>query len=96
MLPFYVLTYPHPSARALLMYRYHTLPAAREKSAGCWGTGARFYAWESADTGRRGLRLGSVVAPGGEVIQIQNGELEIHISAAVAYGVCQYWQATGR
>ena len=31
MLPFYIFTHP-ASARALLMYRYHTLPAAREKA----------------------------------------------------------------
>jgi kojibiose phosphorylase len=32
MLPFFTLTYPE-AARALLMYRYHTLPAARTKAA---------------------------------------------------------------
>ena len=31
MLPFYVFTDP-PAARALLMYRYHTLDAARRKA----------------------------------------------------------------
>ena len=32
MLPFFILTYPE-AARALLMYRYHTLAAARAKAA---------------------------------------------------------------
>src|SRR6185437_6637580 len=32
MLPFFTLTYPE-AARALLMYRYHTLPAARARAA---------------------------------------------------------------
>ena len=48
MLPFYVFTDP-PAARALLMYRYHTLDAAR-RSQGPGYEGA-LYAWESADTG---------------------------------------------
>ena len=49
MLPFFTLTYPE-AARALLMYRYHTLPAARAKAARLGYRGA-LYAWESADTG---------------------------------------------
>ena len=32
MLPFFILTYPE-AARALVMYRYHTLAAARAKAA---------------------------------------------------------------
>ena len=32
LLPFYVYTHP-TTARALLMYRYHTLPGARAKAA---------------------------------------------------------------
>src|SRR3712207_8392041 len=31
VLPFFVYTHP-PSARSLLMYRYHTLPAARDNA----------------------------------------------------------------
>jgi trehalose/maltose hydrolase-like predicted phosphorylase len=92
MLPFYVFTHP-PSARALLMYRYHTLPAAREKARTMGWPGA-FYAWESADTGEE-TTPSSVVAPDGRVVPIRTGEQEIHVSAAVAYATWQYWQATG-
>src|SRR6516225_2851753 len=49
MLPFYVLTDP-PTARALLMYRYHTLDSARRKAKQHSYEGA-LYAWESADSG---------------------------------------------
>ncbi len=49
MLPFFILTYPE-AARALVMYRYHTLVAARAKASGFGYRGA-LYAWESADTG---------------------------------------------
>ncbi len=92
MVPFYIFTHP-PSARALLMYRHHTLPAARDKARAAGYRGA-MYPWESADTGEETTPR-YVIAPGGEVIGVLNGELEIHITADVAYAVWQYWQATG-
>jgi kojibiose phosphorylase len=92
MLPFYVLTDP-PAARALLMYRYHTLASARRKAKGHGYQGA-LYAWESADSGDETTPR-EVVAPDGRVISILTGEQEHHISADVAYAVWQYWRATG-
>jgi kojibiose phosphorylase len=91
MLPFFTLTYPE-AARALLMYRYHTLPAARARAARFGYRGA-LYAWESADTGED-VTPSFVVAPTGEVVRIRVGEEEQHISADVAYGVWSYWLAT--
>ncbi len=92
MLPFYTFTWP-AAARALLMYRYHTLDAARAKAAemGCRGA---LYAWESADDGEEATPP-YVTGPHGQVIMIKNGTLEQHISADVAYAVWQYWQASG-
>ena len=92
MLPFFILTYPE-AARALVMYRYHTLAAARAKAARLGYRGA-FYAWESADSGEE-VTPPFVVAPDGEVIRILTGEQEQHISADVAFGVWKYWEATG-
>ena len=92
MLPFYVFTDP-PAARALLMYRYHTLDAARRK-AKAQGYDGALYAWESADTGDE-VTPQTVVAPDGRLVLIQTGEREHHISADIAYGVWQYWRATG-
>lgn len=92
MLPFYIHTHPQ-TARALLMYRYHTLPAAREKARRHGYRGA-LYAWESADTGEE-TTPPYVIAPDGEVLRVLSGEEEHHISADVAYAVWQYWQATG-
>ena len=92
MLPFFILTYPE-AARALVMYRYHTLAAARAKAARLGYRGA-FYAWESADSGEE-VTPPFVVAPDGEIIRILTGEQEQHISADVAFGVWNYWQATG-
>jgi trehalose/maltose hydrolase-like predicted phosphorylase len=92
MLPFYVFTDPS-AARALLMYRYHTLGAARRKAKTRGYRGA-LYAWESADTGEEATPR-VVVAPDGRVVEILTGEQEHHISADIAYGVWQYWRTTG-
>ncbi|HEY5216283.1 MAG TPA: glycoside hydrolase family 65 protein, partial [Pseudolabrys sp.] len=92
MLPFYVFTDP-PSARSLLMYRYHTLDAARRKAKEHGYKGA-LYAWESADTGEE-VTPRHAVMPDGRVEAILTGEREHHISADIAYAVWQYWRASG-
>jgi kojibiose phosphorylase len=92
MLPFYVHTDP-PAARALLMYRYHTLSGARRKARAQGYRGA-LYAWESADTGDETTPR-MTITPAGRVVAILTGEREHHISADVAYAVWQYWRATG-
>jgi kojibiose phosphorylase len=92
MFPFFVLTDP-PTARALLMYRRHTLPAARARARELGYRGA-LYAWESAGTGED-VTPPFVIAPDGEVVRIAAGPEEHHISADVAYAVWFYWLATG-
>ncbi len=92
MLPFYVLTDP-PTARALLMYRYHGLDSARRKAKQHGYEGA-LYAWESADTGDETTPQRAVL-PDGRVVTILTGEREHHISADVAYAIWQYWRASG-
>jgi trehalose/maltose hydrolase-like predicted phosphorylase len=92
LLPFYTATWPE-AARALLMYRFHTLPGARAKAAhiGCKGA---LYAWESADTGME-TTPERVVASDGAIVEILSGKMEHHISADIAYAVWQYWRVTG-
>jgi trehalose/maltose hydrolase-like predicted phosphorylase len=92
LLPFYILSWPE-AARALLMYRFHTLDAARTKAAGMGWRGA-LYAWESADTGIE-TTPEHVIGPDRRIIDILCGKQEQHISADIAYAVWQYWQATG-
>jgi kojibiose phosphorylase len=92
MLPFYVFTDP-AAARSLLMYRYHTIAAARRK-AKAHGYAGALYAWESADTGDE-VTPQKVVASDGRLITILTGKREHHISADIAYAVWQYWRATG-
>jgi trehalose/maltose hydrolase-like predicted phosphorylase len=91
LVPFYTFTWP-AAARALLMYRYHTLPGARAKAARLGYRGA-LYAWESTDTGEE-TTPEQVIGLDGQLIRIRCGTEEHHISADVAYAVWQYWQAT--
>ena len=92
LLPFYILTWPE-AARALLMYRYHTLPGARAKAERRGYRGA-MYAWESADTGEE-TTPEAVLDLNGNPVFVLCGTQEQHISADVAYAVWQYWRATG-
>ena len=92
LLPFYVAVWPE-AARALLMYRYHTLSGARAKAAHFGFKGA-LYAWESADTGEE-TTPERVIGADGTPVEILTGRMEHHISADVAYAVWQYWRATG-
>jgi len=91
MLPFFVFTDP-PTARAMLMYRYHTLPQARREAEQHGYRGA-LYAWESATTGTETAPREATL-PNGDTIPILTGEYEDHISADVPYAVWQYWRAT--
>jgi trehalose/maltose hydrolase-like predicted phosphorylase len=91
LLPFYTAIWPE-AARAMLMYRFHTLPAARAKAAVMGFKGA-LYAWESADTGEE-TTPARVVGPDGAMVDILTGTMEIHISADIAYAVWQYWCIT--
>lgn len=91
LLPFYTFTWPE-AARAMLMYRYRTLPGARAKAARLGYSGA-LYAWESTDSGEE-TTPPYVLGKDGRVIPILCGVQEQHISADVAYAVWQYWEAT--
>jgi trehalose/maltose hydrolase-like predicted phosphorylase len=92
MLPFFTFTQPQ-LARNLLLYRYHTLPAARRK-AGANGYEGAQYAWESALTGDETTPKW-VPGPDSELVRIWTGDIQLHISADVAYAVWRYWQVTG-
>ncbi|RMF33463.1 MAG: beta-phosphoglucomutase, partial [Chloroflexi bacterium] len=88
------LTFTQPAlARNLLTYRYHTLPGARRKARSAGYEGA-MVAWESADSGDE-VTPRWVPDREGHLIRIWCGDIELHISADVAYAAWHYWQATG-
>ncbi len=89
MLPFYLFTQPR-TARALLGYRHHTLPGAREVSAENGTLGARF-PWESADTGREECPTHT---PDG-LNRFYTRDEELHVTADVAYAIVRYVEVTG-
>ena len=88
----HALTWPE-AARALLMYRFHTLDAARAKAARMGWRGA-LYAWESAESGAE-TTPEQAIGPDRKIVDILCGKQEQHVSADIAYAVWQYWLATG-
>ncbi len=91
MVPFFIYSQPE-TAKALLMYRYHLLDAARANADKNGFAGAQ-YPWESADTGEEETpqwmeRLA------GEPTRIWTGDIEHHITADVALAVWEYYRAT--
>jgi trehalose/maltose hydrolase-like predicted phosphorylase len=92
VLPFFVHTHP-PTARAMLAYRHHTLPAARSIAAATGWRGAA-YAWESADSGQD-VTPAWYITSAGERRPILTGEQEHHLGADIGFAAWQYWTATG-
>jgi kojibiose phosphorylase len=94
MLPFFIHVRPE-IARLLLSYRWHNLQGAKAKAQANGFRGAQ-YPWESAGTGEE-VTPTWVPDPNDrtKLIRIWTGDIEIHISADVAYGIWKYWQATG-
>lgn len=94
ILPFFTYTQP-ALARNMLMYRWHTFDGARRNAAQRGQRGARF-AWESAETGDEVTPTWvSDPKKPHELIRIWCGDIELHITADVAYAIWQYWQTTG-
>ena len=94
VVPFFTFTQPE-IARNMLLYRYHTLPGARRKAAANGWAGAQF-PWESAETGDE---VTPTWVPHFDdptlLIRIWTGDIQIHISADIAYAMHQFWRATG-
>lgn len=94
MLPFFTFTDP-AVARNMLLYRWHGLPAARAKASANGYAGAQF-PWESAGDGSEVTPtwLPDPADPG-RLVRIWTGDIEIHITADIAYAIAQYWRVTG-
>jgi trehalose/maltose hydrolase-like predicted phosphorylase len=92
VLPFVAATHP-AAARAMLEYRVRRLSAARAAARAEGRRGARF-PWESARTGAE-VTPSSIVDRVGRTLQVRTGELEVHITACVAWAVACYLEWTG-
>ncbi len=94
MLPLFTYTAPE-IARNLLNYRFNNLATARAKARGNGVEGAQF-PWESADTGEEVTPTWVPhFADRNKLVRIWTGDIEIHISADIAYAAHQYWRVTG-
>jgi trehalose/maltose hydrolase-like predicted phosphorylase len=83
------------AARAMLAYRVHGLPAARAAAAALGLPGARF-PWEAAASGTD-VTPKQVTGLSGEVVPINTGQREEHITADVAWATGEYaaWSGDG-
>lgn len=95
LMPFYLFTSPK-AARTLLEYRYHLLKGARKKAQKAGYRGA-MYPWEAAwiEDEEVCADVIGVDVETGKPMRVLCGEIEVHISADIAYGVWEYYQATG-
>ena len=80
-LPFLTYTQPH-IARAVLLYRYHTLPKAVERARELGFSSGALYAWRTIN--------GEECSP-----YYPAGTAQYHINADIAYAVDQYARITG-
>jgi alpha,alpha-trehalase len=78
--------------RALLLYRYRRLPAARwaAKQEGLEGA---LYPWQSGSSGREESQIVHLNPKSGRWMP-DNSKLQRHVNIAVAYNVWQYYQVT--
>jgi beta-phosphoglucomutase family hydrolase len=91
-LPFYLLTFPK-LAKNLLLYRFNTLDGARRRAQEDGYRGAS-YAWESTVTGDDVTPRTIQLRTARKKIPIFTGTQQVHVTAGVAHGIWQYWEAT--
>ena len=92
--PYFLATDPSV-VRRFVMYRIKTLDGARRK-ASWYGYRGAFYAWESQETGDDVCSDFNVVDVfTGRPVKTWFKDKQVHITAAVAYGLVQYLQISG-
>ncbi|GAA4612041.1 hypothetical protein GCM10023195_51360 [Actinoallomurus liliacearum] len=92
VLPFLGLRFPDV-VRALLLYRWNRLPAARRAARDVGHTGA-MYPWQSGSDGREETPRMHFNPRSGRWLP-DNSLLQRHVGLAVAYNTWQYYEATG-
>ena len=92
ILPFYIQRLP-ALARTVTLYRYNRLEAARELAREAGGRGAAF-PWQSGSDGREATQQLHLNPMSGRW-DPDYSHLQRHVSAAIAYNLWRYWEATG-
>ena len=92
VLPFLSLRFPEV-VRALLLYRWRRLPAARRAAREAGYAGA-MYPWQSGSDGSEETQLLHLNPVSGRWLP-DNTRLQRHVGLAIAYNVWHYYQATG-
>ncbi|MEU8518998.1 glycoside hydrolase family 65 protein [Streptomyces sp. NBC_01216] len=92
VLPHVTLHFPEV-ARALLLYRYRRLPAAREAAALAGAEGA-MYPWQSGSSGREETQSLHLNPYSGRWLP-DRSRLQRHVGSAVALNVWRYGRASG-
>lgn len=92
ILPFLTMRFPE-IARALLMYRWRRLPAARRAAAEAGHRGA-MYPWQSAADGREETQRVHLNPRSGRWLP-DHTHLQRHVGLAIALNVWRYYEATG-
>jgi alpha,alpha-trehalase len=90
--PFLNLRMPEIT-RSLLMYRYRRLPEARAAAREAGFRGA-MYPWQSGSNGREESQQVHLNPRSGRWVP-DHSRLQRHVNAAIAYNICQYYEATG-
>jgi kojibiose phosphorylase/nigerose phosphorylase len=94
MLDFFLFTDPD-TARSLVKYRIDTLKGAKQKAAE-YGYEGAFYAWESQEGGYEACTDYNVTDVfSGRPMRTFFRDKQVHISAAVVYGIMRYAAWTG-
>jgi alpha,alpha-trehalase len=89
--PFLNLRIPEIT-RSLLMYRYRRINEARA-AAKAEGYGGAMYPWQSGSNGREETQKIHLNPKSGRWIP-DGSRHQRHVNAAIAYNICQYYQAT--
>ncbi|MEU5992423.1 glycosyl hydrolase family 65 protein [Spirillospora sp. NPDC047418] len=92
ILPFLTMRFPE-IARALLMYRWRRLPAARHAATDAGHSGA-MYPWQSAADGREETQRIHLNPRSGRWLP-DHSHVQRHVGLTIAHNVWRYYEATG-
>ncbi len=93
ILPFYIARLPE-IARALLLYRYHRLDAARRAAREEEGCAGAMYPWQSGSDGSEETQKLHLNPNSGRWIE-DNSHRQRHVNIAIVYNFWRYYKTTG-